>query len=116
MNLKNKFSKQIFLVVLGVVLFWGLFNYKLVLGAVGWCIDMLKPFILGAVIAFILNVPMSGIEKRFYKEPKNVKFKKIAEKLKRPVSILSFQKLLHEENTNKILKIKYIFFILFPTC
>ena len=88
MNLKNKFSKQIFLVVLGVVLFWGLFNYKLVLGAVGWCIDMLKPFILGAVIAFILNVPMSGIEKRFYREPKNEKYKKIARKLKRPVSIL----------------------------
>ena len=88
MNLKNKFSKQIFLVVLGVVLFWGLFNYKLVLGAVGWCIDMLKPFILGAVIAFILNVPMSGIEKRFYKEPKKEKSRKIAEKLKRPVSIL----------------------------
>lgn len=88
MNFKNNFRRQIFLVVLGVVLFWGLFNYKLVLGSLSWCIDMLKPFIIGAVIAFILNVPMSGIEKRFYREPKNEKYKKIARKLKRPVSIL----------------------------
>ena len=86
-HFKNKFKKQIFLVVLGVVLFWALFNYKLVLDSMGWFLDVLSPFILGAIIAFILNVPMSGIEKRLFKEPKNEKHKKIAQKVKRPVSI-----------------------------
>lgn len=44
-------------------------------------IGVLKPVIFGCIIAFILNVPMSGIEKRLFKKPKE-KYAKTVETLK----------------------------------
>lgn len=87
MKFTKKFKENAALVIIGVVLFWVLFNYKLALSVLDWLLEMLKPVIIGAVMAFILNVPMSGIEKRFYKEPKNPKAKTLVQKLKRPISI-----------------------------
>ena len=69
-------------------MFWALFHYELILKVLGYGVDILKPVLFGAVMAFILNVPMSAIEKHWYKEPKNEKAKKITGKLKRPVSII----------------------------
>ena len=51
-------------------------------------IGVLKPVIFGCIIAFILNVPMSGIEKRLFKKPKKEKYAKTVETLKRPCSIV----------------------------
>lgn len=87
MKFTKKFKENLWLVIIGVVLFWGLSNYKLVISVLGFGIDILRPFIIGAVMAFILNVPMSGIEKRLYKEPKGKRAKKIAQSLKRPMAI-----------------------------
>lgn len=88
MKLTKKFRENALLVVLGVVLFWALSNYKLALNILDWGLDILKPFIIGAVIAFILNVPMSGIEKRLFKKTKTEKGKKFSASFKRPLSIV----------------------------
>lgn len=62
-------------------------NYSIVLGVLGFLLEILFPFLLGAAIAFILNVPMHFIEKKaFYN--KKTKGKKWAEKLSRPVSLI----------------------------
>ena len=45
-------------------------------------ISIFMPFIIGAVIAFIINVPMRGIEKKLF--PKSKKF----DKFRRPVSLV----------------------------
>lgn len=87
MKTTKKFKENALLVVLGVVLFWVLTNYELAISVAGKGIDILKPVIMGAVMAFVLNVPMSAIEKHLYKEPKNEKSKNIVRKLKRPISI-----------------------------
>ena len=88
MKFTKKFKENAALVVLGVVLFWGLTNYDKFFRLLGVMIGVLKPVIFGCIIAFILNVPMSGIEKRLFKKPKKEKYVKTVETLKRPCSIV----------------------------
>ena len=88
MKFTKKFTENVLLIITGVVLFWALFHYELILKICGYVVDILKPVLFGAVMAFILNVPMSAIERHWYKEPKGEKAKKIAGRLKRPVAII----------------------------
>lgn len=46
-------------------------------------VEIIKPFMVGAVIAFVLNIPMKAIEKRLFAKVKNPNVLKI----KRPASI-----------------------------
>lgn len=55
-----------------------------VLVALGVLVNILKPFIYGGVIAFVLNIPMNLIEKGLLKKWSGKK----ADKLKRPISIV----------------------------
>ena len=48
----------------GVAFAWLLRNLPSLVQAVGWLVHILAPFLLGGVIAFILNVPMRAIERR----------------------------------------------------
>lgn len=59
-------------------------NVKEVLGVVGFLISIITPFIWGGAIAFVMNIPLNGIERRLLKGWHG----KAADKLKRPVSIL----------------------------
>lgn len=57
--------KGLLTVVCGGVAFACLLrNLGVVFRALGWLIGVLSPFLLGGVIAFILNVPMRAIERR----------------------------------------------------
>ncbi len=76
------------LIAFGVILFFALTNYTLALDILGYTKRILYPVILGAIIAFILNVPMSAIEKHLFKTPKNPKRQKLVEAIKRPCSII----------------------------
>ncbi len=55
-----------------------------IIGAIGIGIEILTPFILGAVMAFILNLPLRGIENKLLGKWKG----KCADKLKRPIGIV----------------------------
>lgn len=55
-----------------------------VFGAIGVLIGIMKPFIYGGVIAFILNIPLRFIENKLLKNWKG----KIANKVKRPLGIV----------------------------
>ena len=59
--------KGLLLVVCGGVAFYcALQNLPAVAAACGWLLGILAPFLLGAAIAFILNVPMRAIERHLY--------------------------------------------------
>ena len=59
--------KSLLLVVCGGVAFYcALQNLPAVAGACGWLLGILAPFLLGAAIAFILNVPMRAIERHLF--------------------------------------------------
>lgn len=55
-----------------------------VFGAIGVLIGIMKPFIYGGVIAFILNIPLRFIENKLLKNWKG----KMADKVKRPLGIV----------------------------
>ena len=58
LNRKNLHT-ILWLIVFGVVFYTAVQNLQL-----GYLFGVLKPFLLGAGIAFVLNVPMRAIERR----------------------------------------------------
>jgi len=54
-------------IAFGVTLYAVLMNLKTVLGAFSWLGQIFLPVLLGFLLAFILNVPMTGFEKRLGK-------------------------------------------------
>lgn len=50
-----------------IILYWGLQNHSLLLGWGGTLLGMLKPFVLGLVLAFVINVPMVHVERLLFK-------------------------------------------------
>ncbi|MBQ8659519.1 MAG: AI-2E family transporter [Bacilli bacterium] len=56
-------KKWIILILVAVLSFWVVNNFSVIFGVIGIVFSVLFPFILGGVIAFILNIPMSKIEK-----------------------------------------------------
>lgn len=90
MNLNQKNVKKI----RGLILFTGiicliLMKFDLLMQAVFFVINILKPFILGGMIAFVINIPMRFFEnKLFYPKKISEKGKRILEKIRRPVSLV----------------------------
>lgn len=89
----NKFSiKKIILIMLGLIIFYlAIKNIAVVTSYIGTFISYFTPFILGAALAFVINVPMTKIEGFLFKkvpdDPKT-RLQKCASALKRPVSML----------------------------
>lgn len=77
--------KQVSLMILYVALVILVLIYSdKVFAGIGFVFSIMMPFIVGGVIAFILNIPMNMIEKKWLKKWKG----KSAAKLKRPVSMV----------------------------
>ena len=64
-----------------------LWTHEMVFDILGFVFGILFPFILGGAIAFVLNVPMSFIERHLFPEERREKSKGM-KKLARPVSML----------------------------
>lgn len=64
MDVNNRKSmKNFMLIIFGAILFYvGLQHITVVIRVTGWLFSVISPFVLGAVIAFVVNVPMSRIE------------------------------------------------------
>lgn len=63
MSIDKKTLGYVFLCAAGcILLYWVLHDLDVVLGLCNALLDLLSPFLLGAGLAFILNVPMRGIE------------------------------------------------------
>lgn len=63
MELNSKNLRRIFLGVAGcIVLYWLLHETERLMQILGTITGILSPFIVGAALAFVLNVPMRGIE------------------------------------------------------
>lgn len=60
--------KYIILVLIGILFYWCLNNIDIFVNIIKTVITVLTPFLLGGVIAFILNIPMSHIEKLIIKK------------------------------------------------
>jgi len=86
MNLNKENTKKILkIITFTLVLFFLLQNVPIIIDMIFKILGVLSPFLFGIGIAFIVNIPMSSIEKLLHKSKKG-KNKKIG--IKRLVSIL----------------------------
>ena len=68
----KKLKDALFLIAFGVVLYVGMTHLSTVLAAVSSVVDLLLPVLIGAIFAFVLNVPMSGLERMFHQVGKSL--------------------------------------------
>lgn len=66
-------KQWIILILIAVLSYWGINNLNIIYEFISKFLNVLWPFILGAIIAFILNIPMSKIETFLTKRIKNKK-------------------------------------------
>ena len=84
MDLNKKNMKNIMLLIVFAVLFYvGVQRIESVAAGFSFVVSIVFPFLLGAAMAFILNVPMSFMEKRLISKTKGK-----AKKLKRPICLV----------------------------
>ena len=84
MDLNKKNMKNIMLLIVFAVLFYvGVQRIESVAAGFFFVVSIVFPFLLGAAMAFILNVPMSFMEKRLFSKTKGK-----AKKLKRPICLV----------------------------
>ena len=85
----RNFWETLAIVIIGVVLYWGLTQYKTIEHWLSLGAEILSAFVIGTVIAMILNVPMRIIERKvFYKKDTTPRWK-VSTKISRPVSLLA---------------------------
>ena len=74
---KKEIKTMAFYASLVVLLYWGLQNLKPITSAIGYILNLIMPFILGLVFAFIANIPMSAFERTLLKKIKKQKLKRM---------------------------------------
>ena len=84
---KKQMKSIMLLILFTVMLYVGLQNIDVVLGVLGTVIGLVFPFILGGGIAFVLNVPMSFLERNIFGRGR-LKDSRRAAKASRPVSLV----------------------------
>lgn len=62
-NLSKEMKNYIILIIIAALAFWLVNNTNTVIEIISMLLKVMLPFMLGAVLAFILNIPMSKIEK-----------------------------------------------------
>lgn len=88
MNLdRNNIKKIMFLITFTLVMTLCLFNLNTVFSYVNLFLSVITPFIIGCVMAFIINLPMSVIERSLFKNNK-IRNNKFAKSIARPVSLI----------------------------
>ena len=75
------------LIVFTALIVVALWKFDVVLGVIKAVWEIIFPFALGGAIAFVINVPMSFLEKKIFGKAKE-EGSKAAGKLARPVSLL----------------------------
>ena len=66
-------KKWIILILIAILSYWAINNISVISGVVSKIFSVLYPFILGGIIAFILNIPMTKIENSLNKRMNNKK-------------------------------------------
>lgn len=88
MNLNKENVRRIQgLILFTVLLVAACFHLEAVFGGISYFIGLISPFLLGAAIAFVINVLMRFLERYLFENSHIRKFK-VTSKIKRPISLL----------------------------
>lgn len=82
---KDNIKKIIFIITAGIVIFMGLQKLTILIGVLKSILSIILPFVVGAAVAFIINVPMRSVENHLFGHYSG-KNKKLINKIKRPLS------------------------------
>ena len=86
---KKYIKENIFIVTYGLILFFIIYNLKFVLKTIDNLVAITLPVIFGIVLAFLLNIPMSFLERKIILLIQKLKIdKKRAFKISRAISLL----------------------------
>ena len=89
-NTGGENRNTIFLITYAIVLIVALLNMNATMSFLGWVFAILNPFLIGLVVAFIINIIMAKLETNVFRFLDKPKFK-LWHKMKRSVClILSF--------------------------
>lgn len=88
MNNNLDVKKIIKIGFLFIFFYWILQNITIVLGFAGNIFSILKPFVIGACLAFIINIPMKFFESKIKKEDRHAKKKSFRNKIARPIALI----------------------------
>lgn len=83
---KDTYKKIRNLILFTILVIFAIFKLDIILNALGYLNNIIFPFVLGIIIAFILNVPMSFFEKKLFQKRKNKN--KYIYKIQRPLALL----------------------------
>lgn len=103
MKEKEDLKKWMFLIVFAVLTYFVINHFTVILKIFGVFISVMSPFILGGIIAFVLNIPMTKIEKFLKKKITNKKYYKMIRILSIIISLILF-----------LLIISFISFLIIP--
>lgn len=67
MKLENKEKRQLKIILLAIIFYFVLLRIDSVAMGLTGAVSLLKPFIIGGILAFIINVPMVTVEKQLKK-------------------------------------------------
>lgn len=81
----EKMDKAMFLIFFAILTWWSFANFRLVLNLLKIIFEVLLPFMIAFAIAFVLNKPMSFIEKKLFEDYKLLE--KLDKKYKRFISL-----------------------------
>lgn len=90
MNLNRKSTRKIKeLILFSAVVILALMKFDLLCVGLTFLVGILKPFIMGGMIAFVINIPMRFFEKKLFSEKRmNAKKGKYIKKYKRGISLV----------------------------
>lgn len=83
---KDNIKKIILIIASGIAIYTAIHQFSMVWSALGWVLSIVFPFVLGACLAFIINVPMRCIERTLFGHYHG-KREKLVKKLSRPISM-----------------------------
>ncbi|MGI6299284.1 MAG: AI-2E family transporter [Saccharofermentanales bacterium] len=81
-------SKIMRLIAFTLILYWALQNYAYLGRFLAKAIAIIRPFLFGGILAFVLNVPMRGIERHLLPD-KGGQRHRLIRKIRRPLSLVS---------------------------
>lgn len=87
---KEETKKWMFLILFGVISYYIINNLGVVWSIIQTIFNVMLPFILGGVLAFILNIPMTKIENILNKKIKNKKIKPMIRIIAIALSLIIF--------------------------
>lgn len=85
---RRSIKKILFIIFVSIVMVCAILNFNAVLAMIGHVFSILTPFIVGLCLAFLINLILRPMERRWMKIWRKPKRRAVAERAKRPICLV----------------------------